>query len=431
MSSSIRANHYQRRVLDDELDELIHGGVAALALKGAKAVGKSATAAERASEVFLLEDPVIRQLVEADPSRITRGDVVLIDEWQHLPSTWDIVRRTVDAGARPGQFLLTGSASATHDGTHSGAGRILKMRMRPMTLAERGIDTPTVSLAAMLSGTQPEVGGETQFRLDGYVDEIVRSGFPALRTLGDRPRRAQLDGYVERILDHDFTDVTGRSLRNPAALRRWLAAYAAATGTTTSYERVRDAATPGEGDKPARTTTTAYRDVLEALFVLDPIPAWAPTTNHISELAQAPKLHLVDPALAASLLGLGPDALLLGEQGAVRVPRDGTFLGALFESVVALSLRVYAQRSEAKVGHLRTHRGEHEVDMIVERNDRRVVAVEVKLSGTVDDSDVKHIRWLRETIGDDLLDAMIITTGPYAYRRADGIAVVPAALLGP
>jgi len=431
VSDSIRADPYQRRVLDDELDTLIGGGVTALALEGAKAVGKSATAAERATEVFLLEDPVVRQLVEADPSRITHGEVVLVDEWQHLPSTWDVVRRAVDAGARPGQFLLTGSASATHDGTHSGAGRILRVRMRPMTLAERNIETPTVSLASMLSGAKPNVSGETQFSLDGYVGEIVRSGFPALRGLGDRPRRAHLDGYIERILDHDFTDVTGRNLRNPAALRRWLAAYAAATATTTSFERVRDAATPGEGDKPARTTTGAYRDALEALFVLDPVPAWAPTTNHIAELAQASKLHLVDPALAVSLLGLGPGALLAGEQGAVRVPRDGTFLGALFESLVALNLRVFAQRSEATVGHLRTHRGEHEVDMIVERNDRRVVAVEVKLSGTVDDGDVKHLHWLRDTVGEDLLDAVVITTGPYAYRRPDGIAVVPAALLGP
>jgi len=431
VSDAIRAVSYQRRVLDDELDELIGGGATALALEGAKAVGKSATAAERASKVFLLEDPVIRQLVEADPRRITHGDVVLIDEWQHVPSTWDMVRRAVDAGARPGQFFLTGSASAGHDGTHSGAGRILKVRMRPMTLAEREVATPTVSLASMLNGDHPDVQGETVFSLDDYVDEIVRSGFPALRTLGNRARRAQLDGYIERILDHDFTDVTGRSLRNPAALRRWLAAYAAATGTTTTYERVRDAATPGEVEKPARTTTGAYRDALEALFVLDPVPAWAPTTNHIAELAQAPKLHLVDPALAASLLGLGPDALLAGEQGSVRVPRDGPFLGALFESLVALNLRVFAQRNEATVGHLRTHRGEHEIDMVVERNDRRVVAVEVKLSATVDDGDVKHLRWLRETIGDDLLDAVVITTGPSAYRRHDGIAVVPAALLGP
>lgn len=204
-----------------------------------------------------------------------------------------------------------------------------------------------------------------------------------------------------------------------------------ATATVTSYDRIRDAATSGEGDKPAKTTTQPYRDTLEALYVLDPVPAWMPTNNHITELASSPKHHLVDPALAASLLGLGPGALLSGGRGSVSVPRDGAFLGALFESLMTLSVRVFAQASEANVGHLRTHRGDHEVDLILERDDRKVVAVETKLAGAVDDDDVKHLHWLHNEIGDDLLDMVVVTTGPHAYRRRDGIAVVPAALLGP
>lgn len=422
---------YTRRVVDDELDELIAGGAAAIAIEGAKAVGKSATAAERAAIAFLLEDPVTRQLLEADPTRVVTDEDVLIDEWQHLPVTWDVVRRAVDAGARAGQFLLTGSASAANPGTHSGAARILKTRMRPMTLVERGVAQPTVSVEDLLSGSRPAVRGQTSVRLADYVTEIVRSGFPAVRPLGSRVRRAQLLGYLERVIDRDIPDVTGRTLRNPAALRRWLAAYAAATATTTSFEKIRDAATAGENDKPARTTTGPYRDALEALYVLDPVPAWVPTSNHISELAAAPKHHLVDPALAAAVLGLGPKALLSGEDGGASMPRDGTFLGALFESLAVLNLRVFAQRSEATVGHLRTHRGEREVDLLVERDDHRVVAFEVKLSGVVNDRDVKHLHWLQERIGDDLLDAAIVTTGPEAYRRPDGIAVIPAALLGP
>jgi predicted AAA+ superfamily ATPase len=431
MTGTIRAAAYRRRVVDDELDDLVSGGAAAIALEGAKAVGKSATAAERAKEAFLLEDPVTRQLVEADPSRILRADTVLVDEWQHVPATWDVVRRAVDAGAPPGRFLLTGSASANGPGTHTAAGRILTVRMRPMTLVERGVADPTVSLADLLSGAQPEIRGESAVDLEGYVAEILASGFPAIRPLASRVRRAQLRGYVDRVVDRDIRDVTGRRLRNPGALRRWLCAYAAATATTTSYERIRDAASAGEGNKPAKTTTGPYRDALEALYVLDPLPAWAPGNSHIAELAAAPKHHLVDPALAATLLGLGPEALLAGDAGEVRIFRDGTFLGALFESLVVLSLRVFAQGAEASVGHLRTHRGEHEVDVIVERKDRRCVAFETKLSGTVLDADVKHLHWLRERIGDDLLDAAVVTTGPHAYRRSDGIAVVPAALLGP
>jgi predicted AAA+ superfamily ATPase len=370
-------------------------------------------------------------VIAADPRRIDTGRPVLVDEWHHVPPTWDVVRRAVDAGALPGQFLLTGSASAPDPGTHSGAGRIVSVRMRPMTLHERGLGPPSVSLRALLTGDRPPLHGETDVDLERYVDEIVRSGFPDIRDKADRLRRAQLRGYVERVIDRDFPDVMGRRVRNPAALRRWLTAYAAATATSTSFERIRDAATSGEGDKPSRTTTQPYRDTLEVLYVLDPVPAWLPTNNHIAELAGAPKHHLADPALAASLLGLGADALLAGTQGAGALTRDGTILGALFESLVTLDVRVAAQASEATVGHLRTHRGEHEVDLIVERDDRKVIAIETKLSAVVDDDDVRHLRWLRATIGDELLDAVVVSTGRHAYRRRDGIAVVPAALLGP
>lgn len=431
MLDAVRAMNYQRRTVDDEIDELIEGGAVAIAIEGAKAIGKTATALERVERSFLLEDPVTRQLVEADVSRISTGGPVLIDEWHHLPATWDVVRRAVDAGAAPGHFLLTGSASAVDQGTHSGAGRIVTVRMRPMGLCERGVSSPTVSLAALLTGERPTIDGDTDVDLERYVDEIVRSGFPDIREKADRLRREQLRGYVQRVIDRDFPDIMGRKVRNPAALRRWLTAYAAATATVTSYERIRDAATSGEGDKPARTTTQPYRDTLEALYLLDPVPAWLPTNNHIAALASAPKHHLVDPAIAASLLGLGTGSLLSGEQGSVSVPRDGAFLGALFESLVTLDVRVSAQAAEASVGHLRTHRGEHEIDLVVERDDRRVVAIETKLSSTITDGDVKHLLWLRDEIGSDLLDTVVISTGPYAYRRADGIAVVPAALLGP
>ena len=131
------------------------------------------------------------------------------------------------------------------------------------------------------------------------------------------------------------------------------------------------------------------------------------------------------------MLGLDSRALLTGDQPRASVPRDGTLLEHLFESLVTLSVRVFAQRLEAKVAHLRLHSGRREVDLIVERADRRVLALEVKLSSTVTDNDVRNLVWLRENLGDILVDAAVIHTGPRAYRRKDGIAVVPAALLGP
>lgn len=427
------APNYIRRVVDDELDALF-ASLVAVSIEGPKAVGKTETALQRAQTVYRLDDTSQRELIEADSQRLLEGDrPVLIDEWQRLPRSWDAVRREVDKpGSAPGSFLLTGSATLPAEASiHSGAGRIVSVRMRPLTLSERGIAEPTVSLAALLEGGRDSLTGETELRLEHYANEILGSGFPGLRGLSARALRAQLDGYIDRIVTREFPQL-GFNVRNPAALRRWLAAYAAASSTTATYETIRDAATSGEGNKPSRVTVGPYRDTLERLWVVDPVPAWAPTRNHLRRLGLAPKHQLVDPALAARLTGVGIGALLRGADSptAATIPRDGTYLGALFESLVTNDVRVYAQAAEARVSHLRTSGGEHEVDLIVERDDGRVLALEVKLSVTVDDEDVQHLNWLAERIGDDLIDAVVVTTGQYAFRRRDGIAVVPAGLLG-
>jgi predicted AAA+ superfamily ATPase len=161
------------------------------------------------------------------------------------------------------------------------------------------------------------------------------------------------------------------------------------------------------------------------------MPAWVPSLNRLARLTQAPKHHLADPALAVRLLGLGRAALLTGESGLVELPRDGSFLGAVFESLATMSVRVFAQAAEADVYHLRTQAGRRKIDVIVERDDGGIVALEVKLSPAIDDGDVTHLRWLRDQLGDRLLDAAVVSTGAQAYRRSDGIGVVPLALLGP
>lgn len=421
---------YRSRVIDSELDELM-AQLPALAIEGAKGVGKTETALRRAATVARLDDPAQRSIAVADPARALTGAApVLIDEWQRVPESWDLVRRAVDEGAHPGRFLLTGSASPAGLGTHSGAARIVSLRMRPMTLSERGVEEPTVSLSSLLRTPGVAVEGSSRCDLDRYVDEIVGSGLPGLRGLSGRALRAQLDGYLARVIDRDFPEL-GHQLRNPSALRRWLTAYAAASSTTASFEAIRDAASGGEGDKPAKTTTLPYRDVLERLWILDPVPAWLPSRNRLARLSKPAKHQLADPALAARLLGLDAGALLSGAPVRPEVRPGGILLGALFESLVTLSVRVYAQAAEAAVSHLRTARGEHEIDLIVERADGRVIAIEVKLARDIGDGDVRHLRWLERQLGDDLLDRIVVTTGPEAYRRGDGIAVVPAALLGP
>lgn len=419
---------YRHRIVDAELDDLF-GEVGAIALDGAKGVGKTTTAEQRVLGLARLDSASVRESIAADPELILgRPRPLLIDEWQKVPEVWDVVRRAVDGDPRGGQFLLTGSASPAPGATaHSGAGRIGRLRMRPMTLSERGVAQPRVSVAELLARPRPDLDGTCELRVADYTHEVLASGFPAMRSLSPRALRFQIDSYIRNAVDRDVPE-QGLNVRKPESMLAWLRAYAAATSTTASYSQILDAATPGQADKPARGTAIAYRDVLASLWLLDPLPAWAPTGSVMTRLGQTPKHHLADPALAARLLGLTRDALLDG-QGTPLGPQAGTMLGHLFESLVTLCVRVAAQAAEASVAHLRTRNGDHEVDLVVVRDDGRVLALEVKLSTTVDDRDVRHLRWLADQLGDELLDALVINAGPAAYRRPDGIGVLPLGLL--
>lgn len=421
---------YRRRIVDDALDELFPH-LAAIALEGAKGVGKTATASRRAQTVMTLTRSAERETLAADVDAVARAAApVFVDEWQLVPEVWDRIRTAVDDDPTGGRFLLAGSAGvAPGVRIHSGAGRIVRMTMRPMSLAERGVARPTVSVRELLQDPALPISGHSQFTLPEYVDEILASGFPGIRSLPDRAREAQLDSYLARIVDRELPE-NGAEVRRPAALTAWLTAYAAASSLNTSYTSILDAATAGERDKPARSTVEAYREHLTRLFVLDPVPAWIPVFNPLKRLTRSPKHHLVDPALAARLVGVDKDGLLRGEDNRV-VKATGTWLGALLESLGVQSLRIYANGADAQVGHLRTKDTGREIDLIVEARNRKVLAVEVKLAPTVSDSDVKHLNWLQGQLGDRLVNRVVVTTGPHAYRRPDGVAVVPLALLGP
>jgi predicted AAA+ superfamily ATPase len=300
--------------------------------------------------------------------------------------------------------------------------------MRPLTLPERLDVAPTVSMKALLRG-DAKVHGRCDLTLTDYVEEITASGFPGLRNLAPRARDRQLDSYIDRIIDHDLPEL-GHAVRRPEVVRAWLRAYGAATASTASFESIRNAATSGVSDKPAKTTTGPYIALLERLRILDPLEAWLPTTNHLTTLGTGPKHYLADPALATRLLRVSAARLIQGETPNIVIPRDGTFLGAAFEALVALSVRTFAQRNDARTYHLRTHGGRHEVDFIVETTDG-IIAIEVKLSSAVTSSDVEHLLWLRRQSAVDCIDTVFVNTGREAYRRKDGVAVIPLALLGP
>ncbi|QTV80055.1 ATP-binding protein [Microbacterium sp. NIBRBAC000506063] len=419
---------YRRRIIDSELDE-VFPALAAISLDGPKGVGKTATAMRRAQSAIPLDNDDALEATASDPGFIDRArKPLLIDEWQRLPAVWDLVRRAVDRDGSGGQFLLAGSAVPVTAPVHSGAARITSLRMRPLAISERVEQEPTVSLAALFPGNG-EIAGETSWTLPDYVREIVSSGFPGIRRLSPRARRLALDGYLTRILERDMVE-QGYRVRAPASLRAWLRAYAEATASTASYTTILDAATVGEADKPSKPTTIAYRDVLTQLWMLDPVEAWRPFGVDLGRIAKSPKHHLADPALAARLMGLDETTLLDLREHATLGPQQGTALGRLFEGLVTLSVQSYAQAAEARLWHFRDQAGTHEADLIVERGDR-VIAIEVKLAATVSPSDVRHLLWLRDRLGDRLADAVVVTTGQRAYRRRDGVAVVPLALLGP
>lgn len=408
---------YRPRVIDAELTELL-ALLPAISIEGPRAVGKTRTAQEFANTVYNLDDPDTLKRAQRNPTMLAEGaEPILVDEWQRLPAAWDLVRRSVDEKFRPGRFLLTGSARPSVLPTHSGAGRIVTLRMWTTSLAEHW-GSATVSLGALLTGERPEIRGTTDRRWPDYADEIVKGGFPGWQAVTGRAADLLVDGYLHRIVEHEFHQ-SGRSVRKPATLRRWMAAYAAASSTTASYEAIRDAATAGEHDKPSKTTTMAYREVLEQMWVAEPVPAWTTGNNRLSRLKRSSKHQLADTSLSARLLNVRAGTLT-----------EAGLAGQLFESLVTRDLRVYAQPADARVHHMRTWNDDREVDLIVEHTDG-VVAVEVKAAARVDPRDTRHLRWLADRLGPALLDSAVVYTGAEAYRDEDGIAVVPAALLGP
>lgn len=415
---------YVRRAVDDLLDENMDF-VPAVVIEGPKGVGKTETARQRAQSVFELDRLSDVEVLQASPEMLERTSVpVLVDEWQRYLPSWDLVRRAVDKGAAPGSYLLTGSAFPVHDSQiHSGAARIDTVRMRPFALFERRDVQPLVRLRALFENTQASDPFVVDLELADYVREICRSGLPSIMGLPEKIRRVRLGSYIELLATHEFPQ-QGLNVRNPRAVAQWLAAYARNTAKTTSYTEILDAATPGEAAKPARATADRYRALLEQLMILEPLPAWIPLVSGLPKLAKTPKHHLCDPALAAHLLSVNEGSLYSGDA------KQRELLAQLFESLTVLSLRVAAEVEQACCYHLRTAKGEHEIDVLIEDSQQRVVAVEVKLSSVIQDGDVRHLHWLKQQIGSRFAAGVVVHAGRHFYKRPDGIWVVPLGALG-
>jgi uncharacterized protein len=422
----MRPETYLSRIVDSQLQQLLRA-VGAVVIEGPKACGKTVTARQlAASEVLLDVDENARAAAELDPRLILAGDTPrLIDEWQTVERLWNQVRREVDDRGVPGQFILTGSAVPADDATrHSGALRIARLPMRPMSLFELGRSSGRVSLSALLDGVpvKPEAADMTVTEI---ATEIAVGGWPALRARRAEPAEAMLSvrGYIDEIRRTDIRRVDGvrrdpeRVLRLMQSLARNVSTYVADTTLA--------ADTAGTGGQPLdRDTVADYLNALKRLFVVEDQPAWTPHLRSRYQLRSSPKRHFVDPSLAVAALRI------TGE----RALRDIKLFGFLFESLVVRDLRVYAQAVDAEVRQYRDSR-DLEVDAVVQAADGRWAAFEVKLgSGRVDEAADTLETFAKQidpgSTGEPATLGVIVSEG-YAHMRDDGVAVIPIATLGP
>lgn len=425
---SFDADGYLLRYVDLELDALWSQRLAVM-IDGPKGVGKTATAQRRCDVEFQLDNRAVMERVRAGlDNQISPGQCVLFDEWQHYGPIVDYVRRCIDRKDQ-NVYLMTGSAFPQESTTtHSGAGRIISIRMRPLALSERQGTKPSILIQDLFEGhalvSKDKSEMQTEFTIDDYAAQICATGLPDVGELdSQRLRRAQIESYLSRIIDRDIPEAGG-VLRRPHSLLAWMRAYAAASSTCATYDAILRAASAGEADKPSKATTYTYRDLLSSIWLLDPVLPWSNPHVPLRRLTGQVKHQLSDPGLAARLLGVGPEELLSGKPGVSEI------LGQLFESLATLTVRAAGQAAEADTYHLRTKGGTHEIDLLLERYDGKVIAFEVKLANHVEDSDVRHLQWLKGQLGERLVEMVVLNTGPVAYRRDDGVLVVPLSLLG-
>lgn len=414
---------YRKRVVDGELAaRLLATG--AVVIEGPKACGKTATARQLSgSEVLLDIDSTARQAIALDPALVLAGATPrLIDEWQIEPTIWNHIRRAVDDRGEPGQFVLTGSAVPADDiSRHTGAGRITRLRMRPMSLFETGHASGAVSLAELLQGSPPR-SADSGLRIPELVELIAVGGWPAMlgRTVAQSLRAVR--DYLAEVgrVDVGRVDATHRDPERVQQLLRALARNVATYASINTVLADVDVAT----DSPGADTARSYLRALERLMIIEDQPAWAPHLRSRSVLRSAAKRHFVDPSLAVAALRASPERLL----------KDLNLLGFLFKSLVIRDLRIYGQASDASVLQYRDNTG-LEVDAIVETADGRWAAFEIKLGpGFVEDG-AATLRKFADRVdtkkcGEPAMLGVIVGTG-FGYLRDDGIAVIPIGALGP
>jgi predicted AAA+ superfamily ATPase len=414
---------YIERIIDRELSERLKAMGAAV-IEGPKACGKTVTAQHlAASEVRLDVDLEARQAAALEPALVLDGPTPrLIDEWQLEPAIWNHVRRAIDDRRQLGQFILTGSAVPADDITrHSGAGRLTRIRMRPMSLYEKSKSTGRISLSRLLDGSA-EGSPEAKLTLPELAKQIALGGWPGLLELNEDAGLGFSRDYLEEIRRVDISAVSGAH-RDPVKVGRLLQSIGRNVASSPSVATLaRDAGGPDGSLR--HETVSEYLDALRRLMIVEEQPAWGVHLRTTHSLRKAAKIHFVDPSLAVAAMGSGPERLV----------KDFNFLGFLFESLVIRDLHIYSQSADAKVLHYRDSDG-LEVDAIVEARDGRWAAFEIKLGSNRIDEAAANLHKFAKRIdtalcGPPAVLGVIVGSG-YGYRREDDVQIIPLGALGP
>lgn len=417
---------YLPRLIEKNIEEKL-SYIGAVQIEGPKWCGKSTTASRFAKTIIKLQDPIVfkRYQIFASTGKtdLLYGEKpILFDEWQKIPELWDFIRLDVDENSGvSGQYLLTGSAKPIDDSNrHSGAGRIAKIVMRPMSLFESNDSTGQVSIEMLFNHPMGNVRGESKLTILDQVNLVCRGGWPGIYGMPTNQALKHVNDYYQALVNIDMIDVDGVK-RNPNRAKAILRTYARNISTLTDYQTMlKDLENVGEGvDK---TTLASYLGAFERLFIIENVDAWTPKLRSATRIRMSQKKQFVDPSLAALALGATPDDL-----GA-----DMETFGFFFESLVVRDLRVYLDKLGGSVFHYHD-KNDLEIDCILKLNDNRWAAVDIKVGGNQLDDAATNLIKLKEKVDTEHMKEpsflMILYGGTTAYKRADGVFVVPIGCL--
>lgn len=419
--------NYKPRIIDKKIEKYL-SIFGAICIEGSKWCGKTWSSSYHSNSEIYIGDPSgnfqNRQLAQMSPSLVLEGEIPrLIDEWQEVPPLWDAVQYKVDQTPSKGQFILTGSATPNHKGIlHSGAGRIARIKMRTMSLYESGDSSGDVSLMDLCNGKMtPKMTGEVDLRK--IIEYIVRGGWPASLGLPVESAALLPKEYLEAVLNDDIYRVDGVK-RNTHKMRLLLRSLARNESTTVSNKTLKNDIKAIDDEDIDTATIADYLNILDRLFITDNQKPFSTKIHSSVRIKQSEKRHFCDPSLACALLNITPNMLL----------NDLETLGFLFESLCERDLKIYAESIDAHIYHYQDYK-EREIDTIIELNDGRWCAVEIKLGANQIESAAENLKKIYKEMKQDpksiLPSAMIIICGlsNAAYQREDGIYVVPLTAL--